>query len=89
MAAEVITVVEIRKSVRYDGLNGADVVAAIPGATLVSEVDGVLTVGFNGYEYPMVATDVIQWRESNDNVDVFWPLGGRLHDQIYRPLPGV
>lgn len=89
MAAEVTTVVEIRKSVRYDGTNGTDVVAAIPGTTLVSEVNGVLTVGYNNAEYPMAAGDVIQFRESNDSIDLFWPIGGMLHDQIYRTLPEV
>jgi len=88
MAAQVTTVVEIRKSVEpYTGENGADIVAVIPGATLVSEVGGVLTVGYNNAEYPVAVGEVIQFRESNSNIDVFWPIGGVLHDQIYRPLP--
>lgn len=87
MAAQVTTVVEIRKSVEpYTGENGADIVAAIPGATLVSETGGILTIGHNNVEYPLAVGEVIQFRESNSNIDVFWPISGMQHSQIYRPL---
>lgn len=88
MTAQVTTDVEIRNTVEpYNGGNGAAIVAAIPGATLVSEAGGVLTVGYGSNEYPLSHGDVIQFRPTGSGgTDVFYPISVEAYDQTYRPL---
>ena len=50
MAATVLAVVPLNRAVQYDGTNSADILAAIPGSSLVSETGQMLTILSNGAE---------------------------------------
>lgn len=51
MAAILLAVVPLNQAVQYDGTNSADIAAAIPGLTIVSEMGGRLTIESNGGQH--------------------------------------
>lgn len=50
MAATVLAIVPLNQAVQYDGTNSADIIAAIPGSSFVTETGGVLTILSAGTE---------------------------------------
>lgn len=51
MTATVLAVVPLNRAVQYDGTNSADIDAAIPDLTIVSETGGLLTIESNGGQH--------------------------------------
>lgn len=87
MPSEVVTVVEIRQGVQYTGSNSADVVAAVQGATLVSEVGGVLTIATEVGEFAIPTGEWMRWREVGDQTDYYQPVPDIYFQGIYRRYP--
>lgn len=91
MAAQIVTVVEAYKSTVYDGTNGADVVAAIPGAALVSD-DGTelkfsiaWSMGTN--HYTVLAAQRILWRVLWGSTEIYGTYDAAEFGERYAALP--
>lgn len=67
MSASITAVAPRYLSTVYDGTNGTDVVAAIPGATLAADTGTLLTVSVNWQSFDLAVSDVIVWRQSGAN----------------------
>lgn len=86
MAVQVISVVEPFKSVRYDGTNGADLVAAIDGASLTSDSGGLLRFKIGMWDYELPSGQWIVWRSSGGSTEVYGLLDNAAYEQRYTPL---
>jgi len=68
MAVTIIDVTRRYLSAAYDGTNGADLVAAISPATLVSDTGTVLTFNANqGDQFTANVGDVVIWQQDGSN----------------------
>lgn len=65
MPASVTIVAPRYLSTSYDGTNGADVAAAIPGATVYADTGTLLTLKVDWMTFDLAVSDVIVWRQSN------------------------
>lgn len=86
MAAPVIPVVEAMYSVRYDGTNGADVVAAIPGATLTADSGSSLSFTAGGDPHILAAGYWFLWRIVYGSLQAQGLLDNATYEQMYAPL---
>ena len=87
MAVEVIRVVPAYRSAQYDGTNGDELVALIPGAALVSDTGTALTLDVNALQWVLAVGEWLVWRDNGITVDLLGTYADALRNEHFVTLP--
>lgn len=91
MSVNIVPVVNVYNSALYDGTNGADVAAAVPGADFVSDNGTELrfdidwSMGTNNYT--MLDGQTVVWRVNFGDTEIYGIFDQSEFDAKYAPLP--